>query len=126
MSHCIWNIFDRHGYLYHIPDQQTRDDALSLLPPGTIPVAIFPPYIFPRTYPAVTIVFQETSQREQTGNEIDQLDFAQAVRLYFKCYKTRLQYRLSPRRRSNRDSRLCQVSAVAHHLLVFLLLVAFI
>ena len=35
-------------------------EALSLLPPNTIPVAVFPPYASIRTYPAVTIIFQET------------------------------------------------------------------
>ena len=33
--------------------------ALGLAPPGTVPVAVFPPYATPRTLPATTVIFSE-------------------------------------------------------------------
>jgi hypothetical protein len=33
--------------------------ALGLAPPGTVPVALFPPYATPRTLPAITVIFAE-------------------------------------------------------------------
>ena len=36
-------------------------EAIALVPVGTIPVAIFPPYTTPRTVPAVSVIFLETA-----------------------------------------------------------------
>ena len=36
-------------------------EALALVPPGAIPVSIFPPYIRARTVPAVSVIFLETA-----------------------------------------------------------------
>lgn len=33
--------------------------ALSLVPAGLVSVAVFPPYISPRTYPAISVIFSE-------------------------------------------------------------------
>jgi hypothetical protein len=38
---------------------QTGLQALALVPLGTLPVAIFPPYATPRTKPAVSVIFAE-------------------------------------------------------------------
>jgi len=35
---------------------------------GTVPVAVFPPYIRPRTFPSVCVIFSEPSQFDQTTN----------------------------------------------------------
>ena len=40
------------------PDAQ---EALALIPRGTVPVSIFPPYDTPRTVPAVSVIFLETA-----------------------------------------------------------------
>ena len=39
-------------------------DAAALAPPGTVPVAVFPPYIRPRTFPAVCVIFSELTKYE--------------------------------------------------------------
>ena len=40
-------------------NSNTSQEALDLVPPGTIPVSIFPPYASPRTRPAVSVIFAE-------------------------------------------------------------------
>jgi len=42
--------------------------AAALAPPGTVPVAVFPPYISPRTYPAICVIFSELTASEQRYN----------------------------------------------------------
>ena len=42
----------------HTPDSQ---EAIALVPKGTIPVAVFPPYITSRTAPSVSVIFLETA-----------------------------------------------------------------
>lgn len=36
-------------------------EAIALVPSGTIPVAIFPPYGLARTVPSVSVIFLETA-----------------------------------------------------------------
>ena len=45
------------------PVGNTRDaqEALALIPRGTVPVAVFPPFATPRTVPAVSVIFLETA-----------------------------------------------------------------
>merc|ERR1711971_1526352 len=38
---------------------QTLAIALTLVPPGLTPIAVFPPYNTPRTIPAVSVIFSE-------------------------------------------------------------------
>ena len=38
---------------------QTLATALTLVPPGLNPIAVFPPYNTPRTIPAVSVIFSE-------------------------------------------------------------------
>ena len=42
-------------------------DAAALAPPGTVPVAVFPPYLRPRTFPAVCVIFSELT-KDETNN----------------------------------------------------------
>jgi len=37
----------------------TTLEALALTPPGLVPVAVFPPWVKPRTFPAVAVIFSE-------------------------------------------------------------------
>ena len=41
------------------PSTQTLATALSLVPLGLTPIAVFPPYDTPRTIPAVSVIFSE-------------------------------------------------------------------
>ena len=41
------------------PSTQTLATALSLVPLGLIPIAVFPPYNTPRTIPATSVIFSE-------------------------------------------------------------------
>jgi hypothetical protein len=36
--------------------------AIGLAPVGTVPVAIFPPYVTPRTLPAIIVIFAENPE----------------------------------------------------------------
>ena len=53
---------------------QTLAKALTLVPPGLTPIAVFPPYNTPRTIPAVSVTFSEdpniryTLSQSETGN----------------------------------------------------------
>ena len=38
---------------------QTLANALTLVPPGLTPIAVFPPYNTPRKIPAVSVIFSE-------------------------------------------------------------------
>ena len=40
-------------------------EAAALAPPGTVPVAVFPPFIRPRTYPAICVIFSELTEYEK-------------------------------------------------------------
>ena len=42
--------------------------AAALAPPGTVPVAVFPPFIRPRTFPAMCVIFSELTASEQRYN----------------------------------------------------------
>ena len=42
--------------------------AAALAPPGTVPVAVFPPYTTPRTYPANCVIFSELQDSEKRKN----------------------------------------------------------
>ena len=42
--------------------------ALSLVPAGTVPVAIFPPFATERTYPAISVIFSETHEPQAKYN----------------------------------------------------------
>jgi hypothetical protein len=42
--------------------------AADLAPPGTVPVAVFPPYTRPRTYPAICVIFSELDDSEKERN----------------------------------------------------------
>jgi len=41
------------------PSSQTLATALSLVPLGLTPIAVFPPYNTPRTIPAISVIFSE-------------------------------------------------------------------
>ena len=41
------------------PSTQTLATALSLVPLGLTPIAVFPPYNTPRTIPAISVIFSE-------------------------------------------------------------------
>ena len=43
-------------------------EAAALAPPGTVPVAVFPPFIRPRTYPAICVIFSELTKDEKHNN----------------------------------------------------------
>ena len=43
-------------------------EAAALAPPGTVPVAVFPPFIRPRTYPAICVIFSELTKQEKHNN----------------------------------------------------------
>ena len=77
--------------------------ALSLLPVGTVAVAVFPPYAIPRTFPAITIVFREddtTTTRSKRRSlhyfnkpflNHNPIKYAlKSLKHYFKCFRTRL------------------------------------
>jgi hypothetical protein len=42
-----------------VASSAASSQALALAPPGTVPVAVFPPYATPRTKPAVSVIFAE-------------------------------------------------------------------
>jgi len=46
----------------------TNPQAAALAPPGTVPVAVFPPFIRPRTFPAMCVIFSELTASEQRSN----------------------------------------------------------
>jgi len=39
--------------------------AAALAPPGTIPIAVFPPFASPRTFPALCVIYSELTAKEQ-------------------------------------------------------------
>ena len=42
-----------------VPTTPQATTAIGLALPGTVPVAIFPPYATPRTLPAISVIFAE-------------------------------------------------------------------
>ena len=82
--------------------------ALALLPAGTTAVAVFPPYAIPRTFPAVTVVFQENNRTAMTvkKSRSKDLDFQSVLRNprsiwtgvkhYFKCFRSRMSRHMRP------------------------------
>jgi hypothetical protein len=46
----------------------TNPQAAALAPPGTVPVAVFPPFIKPRTFPSMCVIFSELTASEQRHN----------------------------------------------------------
>ena len=40
--------------------------AATLAPPGTVPVAVFPPFASPRTFPALCVIYSELTAKEQS------------------------------------------------------------
>ena len=42
-----------------VPTSPQATAAIGLAPPGTVPVAVFPPYEIPRTLSAISVIFAE-------------------------------------------------------------------
>ena len=43
----------------------SNPEAATLAPPGTVPIAVFPPFASPRTFPAMCVIFSELTPTEQ-------------------------------------------------------------
>ena len=65
-------------------------EALSLVPAGAIPVAIFPPYAIPRTFPAITVIFQEPGRGLPNQLQGSSTSVIKKIDKYFKCFRVRL------------------------------------
>ena len=94
--------------------------ALSLVPPGLVAVAVFPPYETPRTVPAISVIFAENPTARHVYKFFILLEHRHDCLFYFrlrekrslsttfqtfmknlKCLRTRLDYRFARKIRQN-------------------------
>ena len=84
-----------------VPDSPTSVQALSLTPPGLVPVAIFPVWLTPRTFPAVAVIFSENPQF--SGNLVTRRQYLVTSKRYFSILRSKV--RLFSRRHSRPEAR---------------------
>ena len=82
------------------PDQE----ILELTPPGTIPVAVFPPFaILPRRFPAEAVIFQETNARGPRKT-VDR-NVKEKLLRHLNCFKPRVNRKFGIRpQNTNQDA----------------------
>ena len=84
-----------------VPNNPTSIQALSLIPPGLVPVAIFPVWLTPRTFPAVAVIFSENPQF--SGNLVTRRQYLVTSKRYFSILRSKV--RLFSRRHSRPEAR---------------------
>ena len=84
-----------------VPNNPTSAQALSLTPPGLIPVAIFPVWLTTRTFPAVAVIFSENPQFG--GNLVIRRQYLVTSKRYTSILRSKV--RLFFRRNSKPEAR---------------------
>lgn len=74
----------------------TTLEALSLTPPGLVPVSVFPPWAQPRTFPAVAVIFSENPANGATSTTFINKRLSSEMRRRLKRFSRR-HYRRKPR-----------------------------
>ena len=80
-------------------EPNTLPQAVALVPPGLNAIAVFPPYITPRTIPAISVIFAENSaigpqigRRKRSENWYVREKLGQLMKR-FRCLRVKLRYR---------------------------------